>query len=522
MPLVGLIPKVGGVRFATILTITVCAGVAWLAADGVLPQNSPATFSTMLALITGVIVVTALESARLLGSWRWVVVSPLAVAALVWLTTFVLRPAELYVSPRDTIWPVLYLGFSLSDLTRTTAIVALGCATWSLGYLFGLTLARSRKPARLPSLIFPVSTMSSAFAIGLGLFLASALFVRQGGPSAFINSPGSLHLSKGSAFYGQFGIWILQGTALYALAGTLQGGGRTARRVLLISAPLALLSPLALASRGLAVLGLLGALLIYLRFRAPTRRAVAITASLAVVLAIALEFSAVVRTNANGTDAWTATQRAIHTPPAALQAADLSVFDDLLAMQGLIPHSIGWLGGKSLAEIPAALAPRDLWPGKPQPVDVQVASYLYPGTSVGTPIAMQGEFFWNFGLIGVAIGGLLLGALLGASMYLFFVGGRLALLLYAVVFPSTFALITRALGTMTANTVIALAGVALAYFAQSESLRGPTSLTRRARRMLTRADGLGVEHLRGAAAGTPQKAGSRLGRPAGGSPKMTR
>lgn len=509
-----LFANVASVRLGTVITIAVCTSVAWLCADGVLPQDSSAVFITMLALISGVMVVTALESAHLLGSWRWVVVSPLAVATLVWATTFVLRPAELYVSPQDTIAPLYYLGFTLSDLTRATAIAALGCSTWSLGYLGGLALVRSRKATSLPSLSFPVSGISSAFAIGLGVFLAGALFIRQGGPSAVIHAPGSLHLNKGSAFYGQFGIWVLEGTALYALAGTLQGGGKAARRVLVVSAPLALLSPLALASRGLAVLGLLGALLIYLRFRTPTRRTVAMMATLAVVLAIGLEFSAVVRTYGQRTDLWSATVRAVHTPPAALQVADLSVFDDLLAMQGLIPDSIGWLGGRSLAQIPAALVPRSLWPRKPQPLDIQVTHFLYPNpaNTAGVPIAMQGEFFWNFGLVGVTIGGLLLGALLGASMYLFFVESRLALLLYAVVFPSTFALITRALGTMTANTVIALAGVALAYLVQRGNLPGSASLLGRTLRRTGRTN---VEALTRARTPRPSQAGPP-GPPAGG------
>ncbi len=162
--------------------------------------------------------------------------------------------------------------------------------------------------------------------------------------------------------------------------------------VLFISAPFALLSPLALASRGLAVLGLLGALLIYLRFRTPTPRTTITIAGIAILLAITLEFSAVVRTYAQGTNLKAATARALHTPPAAQQLADLSTFDDLVAMQSLIPHSIGWLNGRSLAEIPAALVPRSVWPRKPQPLDVQVTSYLYPGATAGSPIAMQGEF----------------------------------------------------------------------------------------------------------------------------------
>ncbi len=41
----------------------------------------------------------------------------------------------------------------------------------------------------------------------------------------------------------------------------------------------------------------------------------------------------------------------------------------------------------------------------------------------------------------------------------------LSLLLYAVLYASVFALLTRAIGTMTANTVIALVGVGAATLA---------------------------------------------------------
>ena len=83
---------------------------------------------------------------------------------------------------------------------------------------------------------------------------------------------------------------------------------------------------------------------------------------------------------------------------------------------------------------------------------------------------MQGELYWNFGLVGVAIGAIILGALFGASVTLLLSGGRLGLLLYAVIFPSTFALLTRALGTMTANTFIATVGIIVVYFAQTIAL----------------------------------------------------
>jgi oligosaccharide repeat unit polymerase len=291
--------------------------------------------------------------------------------------------------------------------------------------------------------------------------------MRQGGPAALIHSAGSLHTNQGSGFYGQLGIWMLIGTALYALATILRGEGpnREARRVLFVSAPLAAACTLALGSRGFIAFGLLAAAVIYLRLRAPQARSVAITIAVALVLAAGLEFTAIVRTNAASTDLGTAVERTVETPVPAFQTADLSVFDDFVAMQGVVPSSISRLDGNSLLQIPAALAPRALWPGKPQPLDNLVTEYLYPGATAGTPITMQGETYWNFGLPGVAIGSLLVGLLMGWSMALLFRREPLSLILYAVLYASVFALLTRALGTMTANTFIALVGAGIAVLA---------------------------------------------------------
>jgi oligosaccharide repeat unit polymerase len=225
------------------------------------------------------------------------------------------------------------------------------------------------------------------------------------------------------------------------------------------------MSTLALGSRGFIAFGLMAAVVIYLRLRAPSRRTVVISIAVGILLGAALEFSAVVRTNAASTDLGTAVERSAETPITFFQTADLSAFDDFVAMQQLIPSSISWLHGESLLQIPAALAPRALWPGKPQPLDNEVTAYLYPGATAGTPITLQGELYWNFGLPGVALGALAMGALMAAAMLLLFRRDVLSVLLYAVLYASVFALLTRAIGTMTANTAIALVGVGIATIA---------------------------------------------------------
>lgn len=447
--------------------LALCATFFWLRADGVLGGSTGAALALLVGLLVLTIAVTAVAALEQLPGGRWVLASPLAIAAATWIALFAVRPIELFYYPGETITPLLQLGYDVGDLCRTVAIAGLGCATWSAGFLAVLIVLR-RREREIPSLE-PIRLKRRApwLVLGIGAFLAGVLFMRQGGFSALINAPGSLHTNQGSGFYGQLGIWMLEGVALYAFAAVIQGGraAAEAKRLLAVSAPLAVASTLALGSRGFIAFGLIAAVAIYLRLRTPSRRTVLVSIAVAVLLGALLEFSAVVRTNAASNDLGTAIEQSAETPITFFQTADLSAFDDFVAMQQLVPSSISRLEGESLIQIPAALAPRTLWPGKPQPLDNEVTAYLYPGATAGTPITMQGELYWNFGLAGVAIGGFLIGALMSWSMLLLFRRDALSLLLYAVLYTSVFALLTRALGTMTANTAIALVGVGIATVA---------------------------------------------------------
>jgi hypothetical protein len=104
---------------------------------------------------------------------------------------------------------------------------------------------------------------------------------------------------------------------------------------------------------------------------------------------------------------------------------------------------------------------------------------------------MQGELYWNFGLLGVAVGALLIGGLMAWSMALLFRRDILSLMLYVVLYASVFALLTRALGTMTANTTIALVGVAIATIAIRPGAMPTLSHPARSLRRLFEPSGLG-------------------------------
>ena len=330
-------------RHAPQIGLALCAIVFWLRAGGTISGTGVVTLVAMTCLLVFTVAIVAMAAGRLLSGWRWLLASPVAIAAAAWLPLFALRPIELYFYPGEAITPMIQLGYDTGDLSRTVAIAGLGCATWSIGFLAILASVRS-KDVKMPTLE-PLQLRRRApwVVIGLGAMLAGALFMRQGGPPALIHSAGTLHTNQGSGFYGQLGIWMLVGTALYAFAAVLQEQNNArAKRVLLVSAPLAVALTLALGSRGFIAFGLLAAAVIYLRMRTPSARAVAATIAVAVLLAGALEFVAIVRTNAAATDLKTAVTRTFQTPvPAFRRLTSASSTTSLRCRRSCPPRSRG-------------------------------------------------------------------------------------------------------------------------------------------------------------------------------------
>jgi oligosaccharide repeat unit polymerase len=87
------------------------------------------------------------------------------------------------------------------------------------------------------------------------------------------------------------------------------------------------------------------------------------------------------------------------------------LFLPLAGLASTVPSQIPYLGGTSYVEAAVFLVPRGLWTSKPEGAIVQVTAVMDPGNS-GLAFPEFGEMYANFGLPGVMIGSLLLGALI--------------------------------------------------------------------------------------------------------------
>ena len=447
-------------------TLAVCAVVDALVAYRRFDPERPVWFVVSSASVVVAVAVTAVAARVRTGSLRRLAISPFALAAGTWLVLFVLRPLELYYAPDHAAIALSELGFRLADLTRTNAIAGLGCAAWCAGYLIALGPRRDTPEVTARWQPLHISARGATVALALGTLLWGSLFIRQGGPSALLHSAASIRVNEGSSFYAFVGVWIVQASALYAFAAHLQRPTRASKRVLATAVALSLAAGLCLQLRSLTVFTVIGAFAIYLTLRVPSRRAVALGVVLLALGVLALGVTQELRALTATHSTRESIQLTARTPLWAMYVSDLSTYDNLVAMQGLVPDSIPYLDGRTLAEIPAALVPRSLWPGKPLGIDFRVSSYLYPGVFVGIPITVQGELYWNGGIGIVALGALILGAALGrvARMGLSAASGAV-FVFYAVTLPFTHGLLTRGLAGIVENLVFALVGTAIAVTA---------------------------------------------------------
>jgi hypothetical protein len=88
----------------------------------------------------------------------------------------------------------------------------------------------------------------------------------------------------------------------------------------------------------------------------------------------------------------------------------IGIFPPTAGLAETIPRQMDHLGPSSYLEVVALPVPRALWPDKPDTVlgDVQLAIF---GKAIGASFGFHGELFAAFGMVGVAIGSFVFGAL---------------------------------------------------------------------------------------------------------------
>jgi peptidoglycan/LPS O-acetylase OafA/YrhL len=459
-------PIVAGRGAGALALVALCALLHGAVAGGLLDAASGLGLLLVIIATTLLTLAVAVVEARRrsAGAWTAVVVSPLAGALVAWVALFAWRPLSLWLWPSDTTLALTAIGYTPADLTRAAAIGGLGCAMWTFAYLALLGRTRAALPVPQAAGALTRASMWTGIAlIAFGSALVALLFARQGGFAVLASAPGRLHNEGSGSGYAVLGVWIVQAVALRGLVGVLSGDGPRARRLLALGSFAAVLASVAMQARGLLFLGLVAAGVIVLCLRTPSRRAIAATVAVGVVAVAGSAFAQQIRSYSQATSPGQAVTLALKTPPGTFLISDLSVFDNLVALEQLVPGSVERLEGSTLAAVPLAFVPRALWPEKPLPLDQQVTEVLYPGVPAGgSPVGMQGELLWNFGLAGVVLGALIIGALMGllarARRRIRGPGGYA---LYAVAIASVVAPLTRAFAPMATNTAMALLGVLL-------------------------------------------------------------
>ncbi|MEA2355226.1 MAG: hypothetical protein QOD61_1355 [Solirubrobacteraceae bacterium] len=87
------------------------------------------------------------------------------------------------------------------------------------------------------------------------------------------------------------------------------------------------------------------------------------------------------------------------------------VFDQFLEETNYVPIHAGYRYGGELGQGLRGQLPRFLYPGKPEATDTSFRKLIWGNRFLaGRPIGAAGEFYRDFGFVGIVVGGLLLGA----------------------------------------------------------------------------------------------------------------
>jgi hypothetical protein len=135
--------------------------------------------------------------------------------------------------------------------------------------------------------------------------------------------------------------------------------------------------------------------------------------------------------------------------------ADIRIF---LVIENFYGRTLPLKYGETLLRVVTQFIPRVLWPGKPTDLGVEIGRLYNPYTLSGSPPGFFGEMYLNFHFFGVILGGALLGFVLAIlyKHWMLLSPNALTIVLYAMLAPRIFVLISSSLGN--------IVGVLLIFF----------------------------------------------------------
>lgn len=353
------------------------------------------------------------------------IVEPVALFGLLYALVFVGRPASIYLFGFQT-WPPFIPDFqadiallarvemlALSGLAGVAAVLAFLPSTGGLARVFphiGQPHANVR----------PVTAAAALFC-GLGLLAAAYIIISAPSLKQLTRF---LRVEQGLGPVGQLTFWLIPlGASLaISLALLMLQQGRMARFGLWIG--LYLMFGVAVAFMGVRAAIVVPTIALFMGLwlysgrwrqavlaRRPVKKNIVVLGlllCLPMLLLLLLNIFRQENTRVAGAD------QELYGIEGVFISMNLTTFDGFAGMAQLIGEGLPTRDGEDFYLAIIGVIPRFMWPDKPTVINsgVAIAQIFEPTRKLGMPISGPGEWYYNFGLIGPFVGGMVTGLLL--------------------------------------------------------------------------------------------------------------
>jgi hypothetical protein len=370
---------------------------------------------TTWALITACAIVLVLPLGWRARRRRFDPFEPIVLFALAWGAMFVVRPTAMLVRDERWFWGIDVL----PTLPRALLLAGVGATAFIVGYeLLPARRAAVRLPTPRPideSVAVTAALVTCLVAlVALALFLPTnaleALRVLLGGRSAELGEA----LSRTSNY-------VVNTSLLFAPAALVLTALALRRRSPPLIAATLLVLLLALvrvlpAGGRFVLLPLLGGILVLVYVMRDKRPRTAVLLAIGVLAFVGSYFTLQFRDPTDDRTLATSVEELVERPHAifdpVVSSADAEMVLSLSAALTVIPDELPhrW-GGATVGNLATRPVPRELWSGKPRPPGETVVATIWPQHYPALNLAFSPllPLYWDFGILGVAVGMALFG-----------------------------------------------------------------------------------------------------------------